>query len=151
MNEGTGTWRRRHERLSIRTDALITLLYQELSFKPFTVRGVAVDVSMAGVRVRSTQLSEKDRLRLGEGPRYAELSVELPYLRDPLKGRARVCWAKEANVKPGEPKAVELGLEFVELAEEEATRLSFAVERLRAESMKTGPQDVSGIVPKKLR
>jgi len=149
--EGTGTWRRRHERLSIRTDALVTLLYQEISFAPFTVRGVALDISMAGLRVRTSQLAEKDRVRLNEGPRYAEISVELPYLREPLKGRTRVCWAKDANAGPGEARAIDLGLEFTELAEAEASRLSFAVERLRADSMKTGPRDVSGIVPRKLR
>lgn len=151
VSEGTGTWNRRHERQAIRTDALVTLLYQELTFAPFTVRAVAVDVSMAGLRVRSTQLQEKDRLRLNEGPRYAEIAVDLPYLKEPLKARARVCWAKDANVRPGEAKAIELGLEFVSLPDAESHRLSFAVERLRADSFKSGTHDVGGIVPKRLK
>ncbi len=142
---------RTHRRLGIRTDVIVTLLYPEVSFEPRTVRGIALDISPRGTRVRSSQLGEEDWRILSGGLHYAELSLELPFLRDPLKARATVRWARFHPAATNAPPCVEIGLEFISLPEAEASRLRFSTERLAAESDDDESRRSFGIVPRKLR
>ncbi len=130
---------------------MLTLLYPEISFEPRTVRAVAMDLSLQGIRLTSSQLTEADWKILCSGSHHAELAIELPYLKDPLKARAIVRWSQYHELSAKGCANVEMGLEFSSLPENETARLLFAIERLRAETTSTASYSRSGIHPKKLR
>lgn len=135
--------RRRHERISINVEALVTIYTKGTGGAVLSVRGLATDISASGMQVRSRHLSRAQCDRLMNEDFRAEISVELPYLSKPVDFSGEIMWADELT-KPGDTGlTLAMGILFERLTPDTKAKLDFVIGRLRGDSYDAVP--VKGI------
>ena len=132
-----GIEKRDQPRIPITAEALLAVLVPDETFSPNYVRGVATDISLSGVRVKSYQLTREDYHRLIRGVNFAKLNLTLPYVEEPVELRARIVWVEFHDRKAGDPPHCVLGLKFERLGQAATVRLQYVLNRLGADSYET--------------
>lgn len=127
--------RRKHKRLPINCEVLITILIPEKTFSPHTVRGIGMDISESGLKAVTYQLKKKEYLDLLKEVRYAKLDIILPYFDEPIQLTARIVWLdyREKSSTKDKPYC-SLGFYFHKVPERAKQRLDYALTRLETES-----------------
>jgi hypothetical protein len=110
--------RRRSNRFRLQADVMLTLLIPNETFSPFSLRGVALDVSIGGIRVKTYQLNKKDYLATLHGMSHAKLVLNLPHVEDPIHLAGRVVWTEFHEAKGEEKSHCLLGVSFYKFSDD---------------------------------
>ena len=136
--------RRRFQRLPISGEVLMSVLMPHNTFSTFSIRGIATDISIGGMRIKTYQLQRQQYLDMIRGMSHAKLELRLPFLDEPLYFRGILAWSEYHDPTNREPAHCYLGLAFHEFTEE-AQREFGEVLRLIADRV-YGKADLNSIL-----
>jgi hypothetical protein len=128
---------RRHRRLPISSEAFLTLLRRTDRASVKTVRAVARDISITGVRVSTQQVTQIEFDALLPALPFAELDMELPFSERRILVKAEVRWMRPLANAYG--FAVEMGLCWSEDDQDLASRITYAMDLISASSSELRP------------
>jgi len=130
---------RRHQgRLALNAEALIRLILPEETLSPRSFRGVATDISPEGMKVRTYQVERDQFLHLRRHTTLlCDVTIELPYLHDPLQMRGVVAWMhyEEGNRKEGDHVVIGVRLDLS--ATDGTRRLHYVLNRVEGDAYMT--------------
>lgn len=106
--------RRRSPRYQISLDCLVSLLIPHQTFTPHAIRGVSVDLSQEGMRLKTYSLTKKDFLDLIKGMSHVKVDITDPFSDAPIQLRGRVVWADYREKCEDDQPHCYLGIAFYE-------------------------------------
>lgn len=109
--------RRRHLRLPINLDLMLTIVLPEETFTPYKRRGVTTDLSASGACIKTYQLSRRDFSSLMKAIRFAKLELEPPG-QAPITLKGQIVWMDYHDATKFDRSYCMLGISLVNVPEE---------------------------------
>jgi len=131
--------RRQSRRLPLSADVMLSLLVPEQTISATPVRGVAMDISETGMRLKSYQVSPEQAELVADGSHWAKVTIELPYLARPLELKSRIVRSQYLRRTPEDSAHCVLGLRFERLLDSETAQIHYVIDRLSGESYEAVP------------
>ena len=103
--------------------------------EPQYFRGIAMDISAGGLRVKSYQLGPEQCEQIRSRPYHCDVHLDLPYLKEPLKLRAAVAWVGYQDATRSDSAHAMLGLRLEDVRPEAMSSLQYVIHRLSGESV----------------
>jgi hypothetical protein len=110
--------RRKCPRYQVALDCMVSLLIPHQTFTPHAIRGVTVDLSHEGMRLKTYSLGKADFLELLRGMSHVKIEIADPYHDHPIHLRGQVVWADYHDKTERDNAHCFLGISFYEFTEQ---------------------------------
>ncbi len=97
----------------------MSIVLPEQSFTPFEVRGIATEISKAGVRLKTPLISPAKTKEINEYTCCAKIHLEFPDSDRSMWIKAQLFWARYYEETHEERAYCELGFSFINLSKAE--------------------------------
>jgi hypothetical protein len=126
--------RRRHARTAIQANVILEGLRPEDKSDAFPIRGIAVDISAGGLRIKSHQLERTHMLQLLRTIHHVRVRLLHPALEETLALKGQIVWADYHGADGKQRAHCLLGVSFYKFTPEGEADLDSLIQKMRAAS-----------------